>query len=338
MELNESAFLPLLKSIDHYLAKADDDMKNTLKDEGFAEPEKTVDMINAFEEYLADIFDEQRDYYIKGIEGKDVKEALDALPRLQAKDKAYKRTILKAKDNEDKTDFAEEFSKFIRQLVESYIKGTDKDLSFSTFTKRTTDWIDSWSKDLGDIMKLSTDEGLKTVLSDALENGDSIRTVADKLQDWYGFSAKRAMATAKTEMLTAHSAAAQEAYVQSPAVSQKMWRHTGAYKNDPRQNHMDDWPKGCNGQVVAVEESFTLIGAGTNAGETFYPMYPRDPILPPGERVNCHCISQPVVSKDVLGLDLKERKRLQQEAIDADDKAWEAELNAKNKAKAGIED
>jgi hypothetical protein len=67
-------------------------------------------------------------------------------------------------------------------------------------------------------------------------------------------------------------------------------------------------------------------------------MYPRDSILPPGESVNCHCIHRGIVSKDVLGLSLDERKRLQQEAIDADDGAWEKELDARNKAKAGIEE
>ena len=59
-------------------------------------------------------------------------------------------------------------------------------------------------------------------------------------------------------------------------------------------------------------------------------------ILPPEESVNCHCICQPVVSEDILGLPLEERQRLQQEAIDKMDDDWERELDARNKAKAGI--
>ena len=67
-------------------------------------------------------------------------------------------------------------------------------------------------------------------------------------------------------------------------------------------------------------------------------MYPRDVSLPAGERINCHCIQQPIVSEDILGLPLEERKKLQQQAIDDMDDEWEAELDAQNKAKAGIED
>ena len=44
------------------------------------------------------------------------------------------------------------------------------------------------------------------------------------------------------------------------------------------------------------------------------------------------------MSEDILGLPLEERQKLQQQAIDEMDDDWEAELDAQNKAKAGIED
>lgn len=138
----------------------------------------------------------------------------------------------------------------------------------------------------------------------------------------------RARATALTETLRAHSVAQQEALIQNPAVESKEWVHTGAYRNTPRENHV-----AMNGVIVPKDEPFVLEGAD---GVTYYPMYPRDPSLPPGESVNCHCIHRGVVNDDILGLPLEERKRLQQEAIDAMDDEWEKELDAKNKAKAGI--
>lgn len=116
--------------------------------------------------------------------------------------------------------------------------------------------------------------------------------------------------------------------MQSPVVAEKMWKHTGSYRNSPRQNHVD-----MNGQRVPVSEPFELTGAD---GRSYSPMFPGDPALPPGERINCHCICQPVVSEDILGLSLEERQRLQQEAIDGMDNEWEKELDAKNRAKAGI--
>ena len=105
--------------------------------------------------------------------------------------------------------------------------------------------------------------------------------------------------------------------------------HTGSFRNDPRPNH-----QAMSGQIVPKNEPFTLTGAD---GSTYYPQYPRDPILPASESVNCHCIHRGIASEKILGLSIEERRRLQAEAIAEMDAAWEAELNAKNKAKAGIE-
>lgn len=44
------------------------------------------------------------------------------------------------------------------------------------------------------------------------------------------------------------------------------------------------------------------------------------------------------MSAEVLGLSLEERQRLQQQAIEEMDGEWERELDARNKAKAGIEE
>ena len=86
---------------------------------------------------------------------------------------------------------------------------------------------------------------------------------------------------------------------------------------------------------VLVRERFELDGI---KGGKHKPMYPRDTILPPEESINCHCICQPVVDRDILGLSLEERQRLQQQAINEMDEEWEKELDAKNKAKAGIDE
>lgn len=88
-----------------------------------------------------------------------------------------------------------------------------------------------------------------------------------------------------------------------------------------------------DGVRVPKGQPFTLIGAD---GNTYYPMTPRDVCLPPRESVNCHCLLQPVVSEEVLGLSLEERQALQAQAIAEDDGEWEKELDAQNKARAGI--
>lgn len=311
----------LLKSIDRYIRKADDDLADTLAKEGFVSPADTVEGINSLEDAITDTLEQQRNYILQGVEGNDLKAALeDVLPALL--------------DGDISADalaelFEAEFSNIIQKLAEVYLQSVDSELAVEQITARTTDWIKSWSKELGEIMQLGSHDGLERIFSEALENGSSIQEVSENLMDWYGFSRKRARATAITEMLTAHSAAAQEAFRQSPAVEQKQWKHTGAHKSEPRPNHV-----AMDGVTVGKNERFELLGAD---GVTYYPEYPRDPVLPASERVNCHCISQPVVSNSILGLTLEERKALQQQAIDEDDGEWEKELDAKNKAKAGIE-
>ncbi len=116
--------------------------------------------------------------------------------------------------------------------------------------------------------------------------------------------------------------------MQSPAVVEKEWRHSGAYRNEPRINHV-----AMQGQRVSKEAAYVLQGAD---GGVYYPLYPRDPSLPAGESINCHCISQPIVSEEILGLPIEERRLLQEEALAAMDDAWEEELYLKNKALAGL--
>jgi hypothetical protein len=109
-----------------------------------------------------------------------------------------------------------------------------------------------------------------------------------------------------------------------------MWRHTGIFITAPRENHQD-----MDGQRVPKADPYELNGV---KGGTYYPQFPGDPLLPPEERIECHCISQGIVSEDVLGLPLEERQRLQQEAIDELDEQWEAELEAKYKAMVGFDE
>ena len=138
----------------------------------------------------------------------------------------------------------------------------------------------------------------------------------------------QARRVAVTEVLRAHSVAREEAIQQSPSTDRKEWRHTGAHKNKPRPNHVE-----MDGQIVPKDQPFELKGRD---GVVYHPMYPRDPILPAGETVNCHCIHRGVAADDALGMSLEERRRLQQKYIEEDDGAWKKELDEENKAKAGI--
>lgn len=313
----------LIKAIDKYIEKADKSLEDTLEAEGYIKPKKTLKYIQKIEDEVSEALVEETNYIISEAENAVDLEtfAEDVWPRVKIND-ALKAKLV--------TVFTENFSKFMPEFVGFYIAQTDNNLILSRLSKRTTAWVENWSKELSEIMKISSQNEIEVILSRGLANGDGVavftRNILDsKIRDEY-YKARR---VAVTEVLTAHRAAQQEAFMQSPAVSEKMWKHTGEYRNEPRQNHVD-----MDGHRVLKAEPFELVGVD---GEMYKPMFPGDPILPPGERINCHCIDQPVVSKEILGLSLEERQRLQQEAINEMDDKWEKELGTKNKAKAGIE-
>ena len=160
-------------------------------------------------------------------------------------------------------------------------------------------------------MRVDTHKQMSEVIESAIANGKSIAELAKQIQEggWRTeyYQAKR---VAMTEVLRAHSVAQQEAYMQSPSVTEKMWNHAGGSLN-PRQNHVN-----MNGIKVPKGEPFNLIGAD---GSIYLPMMPRDSNLPAVESINCQCIMQPIVSEDILGLSYEERKAMQEEILACDD-------------------
>ncbi len=315
---------PLLKAIDAYLQKADGDLADALEEEGYVKPKKTLDYLEDMEEQVAAALLAETDYILEAAKGAVDLEAFaaDVWPGVKLSDELMSKLA---------TVFTELLEKFMPEFIGYYIQQTDKDLELKQVSKKTTAWVRTWSASLGEIMQLNSHKEIETILEKGLRDGSSIqeftRSILDSgIRDEY-YKARR---VAVTEVLRAHSVAQQEAFMQSPAVEEKMWKHTGAYRNDPRKNHMD-----MDGQRVPKDQPFELRGI---KGGTYYPMYPRDSSLPPEESINCHCISQPVVSAEVLGLSLEERQRLQQQAIEEMDDEWERELDARNKAKAGIEE
>lgn len=318
----------LIKAIDAYIEKADDDLESALDDAGFIDAEDTVKEISSLEDKVAQALKDETKHVINSL-----KEASDEALDLEAYAREVWPDVKLTDDLSDKLRlvFMEEFTEFMPDLIGHYSMKIDPELTISAITQRTTSWIKNWSEELGDIMKLNSHNEIEKILETSLKEGQSVaectQAILDSgIRDEY-YKARR---VATTEMLTAHSVAQQESFTQSPAVEEKMWRHTGSHKNEPRPNHVE-----MDGKRVPKDEPFVLEGADD---VTYHPMYPRDASeLPPGERINCHCIAQPVVSEEILGLPLEERQRLQQQAIDEDDGEWEKELDARNRAKASGE-
>lgn len=313
----------LIKAIDRYIEKADNDLSKRLGDAGFANAEDSVDAIAVLEDKLAEVLADQTTEIAKTIlAAGDLTAALKVVEGFFAEDETRQRLAEALKE------FYEEN---VPTLSTIYIQEAEDDLVVSQIRQRTTSWIKSWSDDLADLMQLTSKEQIESFISSALEKGEGVEDLKRQLTvDGIRNEEYRARATSLTEMLRAHSVAREEAIQQSPATDRKGWLHSGGRGIAPRENHV-----AMNGQVVPKEKTFVMQG---RSGSTYYPMFPRDPKLPPEESISCHCTHVPIVDDEVLGMSLEERQKLQQQIIDEDDGEWEKELDARNKAKAGIFD
>lgn len=307
----------LKRAIDAYIERADKDLENDLDNAGFVDPKKTVQDISDLEEEITAALEQDTKYIV---ETTDEYELLSNYAETGIQNATQDERLIKKLTR----TFNATFSRIVPAYAEEYIKLTDKDLQMMLMSKRTVAWIESWSGDLARIMKLNDNQVIENILSKGLKEGASIKQFADMISDAgirdAGFRARR---VAITEVLRAHSVAQHESIEQSPAVTAKIWRHSGGYRIEPRENHVE-----MDGTVVPKNEPFTLYGAD---GITYYPMYPRDSALPPGESINCHCVEQPVVDESILGLSLEERQRLQAEAVAELDEEWLKEIDEKNR-------
>lgn len=315
----------IIDAIDQYLAKADDDLEKTLKGEGYAAPKETVAAIGSLEEEIAEALHSQTETLVETLQDAET-DGADA-EELQRRIKAFLDADEIASDVEEYS--MDMYDIEIPQLATVYMEESDGELAVEAIRERTSNWIQRWSQQLGELTRITTHEQICRLIEDTISEGQSIADLTRKIQEggWRSeyYQARR---FALTETLRAHSVAHEEAIQQSPACDQKEWRHTGGAKNKPRPNHVD-----MDGQIVPKDEPFTLVGRDD---VTYYPMYPRDSILPASETVNCHCIHRGIPNKDILGMSYEDRKKMQEEYVNADNDAWMKEVDASNRAKAGI--
>lgn len=292
----------LLKNLNAFIQKANED-EEPLEDKiaDFPGVEKIVGLIEDFEKVVARLLREQRKYFLDAFSSfvsKDDKITIEAFIRFMQSD-------LFAAD-EFAEEMSEETAEFLQTTIEELtniiMDSIDKDVQFEVLSGRTTNWIKNWSEDLADIMKLKTHAALESELLDILDKGESIAQAELRIKELPQFNRNRARATARTEILTASSQANWESFKQSPAVSQKKWKHSGTKKNDPRQTHV-----AMSGTVIDVDEYFFVDGEEG--------LYPRDPSFSAKNRVNCGCAVGPVVDEQILGLSKEEKEAIRQQTL-----------------------
>ncbi|PHG31324.1 hypothetical protein COI60_22525 [Bacillus toyonensis] len=262
--------------------------------------------VEEFEKEIAKLLRKQKKYFIDGIKNYTKKDAVEKSIKIKDIIDFVTGSLFGA------DTFAKSLSKAARKflnytmkdMTKAFMDAIDPDIQFNTFSKRTTKWIDSWSDELGKIMKINSHKAVERILNDGLEKGKGIKEIARELAKLPEFDRKRAKTTAQTEVLAACSASQFESYRQSPAVTGKKWRHSGAKNNQPRDNHV-----AYDGTTVPVEEEFELPGSGE------WCMFPRDSSLSAKERVNCKCVMSPSVDNNILGLSEEEKQKIREETL-----------------------
>lgn len=312
MKLN---VLPLMDAIEVYIRKADDDLEHTLENEGYIAPAVAVAAINQIEDTVAAAYDEEVKKLLKRIEdAANIKDFVDEVwPDIQDASE-LKKILEKA--------FSEEFTDLINTFTKNWILEEAPDLAVDDrMTKPTLHFVKSWSEELANIMKLSSDDKITDILEKAVSEHLSVQEVSQLISDSgiraAGYQSRR---VAITEVLRMESYSQLEYMRQDPSVEIKEWFHTGAHKNKPRPNHV-----AMSGQQVPVDEPFELTGRD---GVRYYPMCPRDTCLPASESINCHCIMKSIKDKSVLGMSAEERREMRQKYMDKTDAEWDEKMAA----------
>lgn len=303
----------LLNHLEDLLKAENEDLKAHMGN-AYTEDEKNdlVNRVERWEKEIAKRYKDIRRRYQKKIRGfvqkaVNVKDLLDYLEELGKKGEFGNPDAMK-------TTFYYMFNKDMSELTELQLRNLptsktnkkNKPLHFKQFSLRTLEWMDNWSDELAGIMHLSTKDAVHQAITEGLARGDGIYEIAKELANDPAFSRRRARVTAITEVLTANTASQFEAYKQSPVVTKKKWKHSGSRKITPRPYHLHEM----NGQEVPVDEGFNL--------KAFKPMFPRDPLLPPSERVSCHCAMGPVTDDSFLDEPFNVLEDKQTEAVTKD--------------------
>ena len=216
----------------------------------------------------------------------------------------------------------------LQASADQYIRQTDAELSVTEISAPTAAAVSEASVQAGtSVLRHVTDE-ISNIIQEAINNGDSVDDAAKRifdgrLRDEY-YEARR---VAQTEMMRTHAYAKYEALRQSPVVNAKRWRHTGAKGAASRENHVN-----ISGQTVPKDQPFTLTGRD---GATYHPMLPHDTALPAAEAINCHCILEAVIDKDLKSLPPEQKAQMQRDNIRMLNENY-AEKSGKYKQIAGL--
>lgn len=323
-----------LRLIESYILKADDDLKTEFENNDIVDAAGAVEFTNK----LADAITELEDSYVNDVASAirkpdkvDLKQGFSIKNTLE--DKMYQLFLKQINETSLETQYAdifhEMFTDYFDNTLTKVSSRIDNEITITDYSKRTKEWLSSWSHQLAELTDISNKEALVKILDSCKDTSKTVEDTAELIAELgvreAGHSARR---FAITETYRINNYANMEAMLQNPAAKGKTWEHKGSTKN-ARKYHL-----ALDGVTIAINKPFELRGAD---GKVYYPMAPHDSCLPAGEVVHCGCKIRAKTSKEILGKPIKDKELLQKKRIKAADDDWEKEFNKRNKKAADID-
>ncbi len=146
---------PLMEAIEVYIRKADDDLEQTLADEGYVAPVVAVAAINRIEDSIAGAYDKEVEELLKRIaDAANIENFVEEIwPDIR--DTSELKNVLEE-------IFSEEFTNLTKTFTANWILEEAPDLAVDDrITKPTSQFVENWSAELAKLMKLSSDEQME---------------------------------------------------------------------------------------------------------------------------------------------------------------------------------
>lgn len=312
----------IISLIEDYITKAEDNLKNEFKENGITLPDEAVEFVNEVEDGINKIDEE----YIQTLtSGFSLQEFFGEVAKKKFEEKIKEMNL----ETQYADMFHDTFDIFFKSSLNKKSKNIDKDIVITDYTKSTKEWLGNWSHELAEIINTNNGEAVSKILNYCLDENKTIKDVIETIVDEGirspGYPARR---LAITETYRINNYSEMEAMRQNPAVKGKKWIHTTSGKNARRYH------KRLDGITIGINETFSLNGIN---GGIHHPMAPHDTCLPVEEVANCGCKIEPQTAREVLKLSEREKSKLQEERIKAENEKWEKEFNERNKRNSGID-
>lgn len=289
----------------------DDELKKLLEQAEYQFVAILIEYILSIESKMEDVF--QTDYEeLQNIVDKIVSKFGNKAPT----DNQIKKYLKKRSFNSKvKEEIIPELEEAFFVLLEAF---QDTYGSYGVFDSKSEAYkeLQKWLKDLPKLLQQTTDNAVVRTVGKYYVKDEEKREPSLSIANLWVFGYFRARSIAILELLRMYSGSQYEAFMLNDDVIGLKWRHADGV-DEPRPPHV-----AADGVVVAKGEFFYI-------NQTFI-RYPRDPLIPISESINCHCFLEAIFK---YGHESGAKRRTLEEKDELANRIYESARNRKSDVK-----